>query len=127
MDVMQQIPERIETLARGITEAMGGTFEFSHHPDNPTVVNDPNFTAQVLKHATKLVGEASVWEHRITAADDMSRYLQLAPGCYFWLGAADEEKGPQTLHQANFVFDERCLALGLELAVRVIEDYLSTG
>ena len=127
MDVMKQIPERIEALARGITEAMGGTFEFSHHPDNPPVVNHPDFTAQVLRHATKLVGEDSVWEHRITAADDMARYLQLAPGCYFWLGAADEEKGPQTLHQAGFVFDERCLALGLELAVRVIEDYLSAG
>jgi len=125
MDVMEQIPERIEALARGVTEAMGATFEFNHHPDNPTVVNDPDFTSQVLRHATNLVGEDSVWEHRITAADDMARYLQLAPGCYFWLGAADAEKGPQTLHQPNFVFDERCLALGLELAVRVIDEYLS--
>ncbi|MFQ6027231.1 MAG: amidohydrolase, partial [Dehalococcoidia bacterium] len=79
------------------------------------------------RHAASLVGDQSIWEHRITAADDMSRYLQMAPGCYFWLGAADAAKGPQTLHQPNFAFDEGCLALGLELALRVVQDYLSAG
>jgi amidohydrolase len=123
--VMEEIPQRIEALARGITEAMGATYEFHHHPDNPPVVNDPDFTARVRGHAAQLVGESSIWEHRITAADDMSRYLQMAPGCYFWLGAADAEKGPQTLHQSHFTFDESCLALGLELARRVVEDYLA--
>ncbi|MFQ6030750.1 MAG: M20 family metallopeptidase, partial [Dehalococcoidia bacterium] len=49
--VMEQIPQRIETLARGITEAMGATFEFQHHPDNPPVINDADFTAQVQRHA----------------------------------------------------------------------------
>ena len=125
MAVMEHIPQRIEALARGITEAMGATFQFRHHPDNPPLINDPDFTTQVQQHAANLVGDGSIWEHRITAADDMARYLQMVPGCYFWLGAADATKGPQTLHQPEFAFDESCLALGLELAVRVVQDYLS--
>ena len=123
--VMEQIPQRIEAPARGITVAMGATFEFQHHPDNPPLINDQEFTTQVQQHAENLVGDRSVWEHRLTAADDMARYLKMVPGCYYWLGAADATKGPQTLHQPEFAFDERCLALGLGLAVRVVPDYLS--
>lgn len=124
MELMEQIPQRMETMLRGITEAMGASFRFHHHLDNPSVVNDLAFSHRVQRHAVDLVGPQSMQEYAITAADDMSRFLQRVPGCYFFLGAADAIKGPQTHHQARFVFDDRCLALGLELGLRVIEEYL---
>ena len=54
----------------------------------------------------------------------VTRFLEIAPGCYYLLGAATEEHGIQGHHQGRFAIDDRSLALGLELSLRVIDEYL---
>ncbi len=89
------------------------------------VVNDEKFTERVRRHGIALVGEDQISSLSLSAGDDMARFLEIAPGCYYLLGAADAEKGPQGHHQPRFAIDDTSLALGLELSLRVIDDYLS--
>ena len=124
MELLEQMARRIEAIAKGITEAMGAGLEFHHQTESPPLVNDAAFTRRVRRHAVELVGAESIIEPAVSASDDMAYFLQKAPGCYFFLGGAGAPAGPQNHHQPRFAFDDRCLALGLELALRVIEEYL---
>ena len=124
MELMKQMPQRIEAIVKGVTESMGAGYEFHHQHQCPPVVNDAAFAERVKAQAAKLVGDKAIIPIAIAGADDMAYYLQKAPGCFFFLGGADAGKGPQVHHQPRFYYDDRSLALGLELSLRVIEEYL---
>ena len=123
--MLESITQRIEAITKGITEAMGARYEYRYTLGSPPVVNDADFSQRVRRHAIDLVGADSILEPVKSAADDMAFFMQRAPGCYFFLGAADPSKGPQNHHQPRFAFDDRSLALGLELSLRVIDEYLA--
>ena len=125
MELLHEIMGRVEVLSRGVTEALGASAAVTHRLKAPPLVNDADFSQRVHRHATELVGDRAVVENQVMADDDMARYLEKATGCYFFLGGADPAKGPKGHHQPEFSFDDRGLALGLELSLRVIEDCLS--
>ena len=124
MELMEEMPKRIENIVRGITDSMGASYKFSHALHCPPVINDPSFTQLVMDRAIDLVGENYISEVRIAGADDMAYFLEEAPGCFYFLGVADQDIGPQVHHQPRFAFDDRALALGVELSLKVIEDFL---
>ncbi|MCI0796148.1 MAG: amidohydrolase, partial [Chloroflexi bacterium] len=62
---------------------------------------------------------------RRAGLDDVAYFLEKAPGCYSFPGGAEPSKPFQQHHQARFRFDESVMPLGLELALRVIDDFLS--
>ena len=103
---------------------MGADADVTYSINNPPVVNDAAFADRVKRHALDLVSEDSIVSSVLLVGDDMARFLEIAPGCYYQLGAATEEHGLQGHHQGRFAIDDRSLALGLELSLRVIEGYL---
>jgi amidohydrolase len=125
MALMDEIPKRIETIVKGITDSMEAGYRFSYELHCPPVVNDNSFTTLVMDKAIDLVGESFISEVRIAAADDMAYFLEEAPGCFYFLGVADRDIGPQVHHQSRFTFDDKALALGVELSLKVIEDFLT--
>ena len=66
----------------------------------------------------------SVAETRVTGADDMCRFLEERPGAYFMLGAAKAAADGVVYahHHPKFDFDEACIPLGIELALRIVEE-----
>ena len=78
------------------------------------------------RHAIDLVGEERVTELRVLGDDDMACFLEKTPGTYFLLGGMGSGMESQGPHQPHFTFDDRCLALGLELSLRVIDEYLTS-
>lgn len=123
--LLAEMPGRIEALARGVALAAGADLEFEGKLWCPAVDNDSDFTARVKRHAVDLVGVEGIFERRITGSDDMAYFLEKTPGCYFFLGGAEASKPIQQHHQARFRIDESVLPLGSELALRVIDDFLS--
>ncbi|HET7135144.1 MAG TPA: amidohydrolase, partial [Casimicrobiaceae bacterium] len=120
--VMQRMIERADAILAGTTASWGATYQFDHST-LPAVVNDANAAVLVARAASGLVGAARVRERRITGADDMGYFLQRAPGAYFLLGAAPVEgRDRYPHHHPGFDFDERCIGLGTELALRIIEE-----
>lgn len=58
------------------------------------------------------------------ASEDMAYFLQKIPGCFFFLGSANPEKGFNAPHHhPQFDFDETALAIGVEVFVRFVEAF----
>jgi amidohydrolase len=56
--------------------------------------------------------------------EDMSFFLQEVPGCYFFLGSANLNKGlTYPHHHPRFDFDETALGMGVELFIRCVEKF----
>jgi amidohydrolase len=54
----------------------------------------------------------------------MSFFLQEIPGCYFFLGAANADKGLNyPHHHPRFDFDETALSSGVEIFARCVEKF----
>ncbi len=120
------ISERIEALARGIATAHGAGIDYEFRPNYPPTINAGPPTALVHDVVTRLLGPAGVSAYRCMGSEDMSRFLERIPGCYYMVGTANAE-GVETFahHSGSFNPDERALSLGVEVGVRVLEAALA--
>jgi amidohydrolase len=120
--VLKRVLRRIEEILAGVTSAWGAEYRF----DSSTLgacVNDAESAAMVEGVAAAFVGPERVAETQATGADDMCRFLEERPGAYFLLGGAPagtDRVYPH--HHPKFDFDERCIPLGIEIGLRIIED-----
>ncbi len=78
----------------------------------PITFNDPEVTEEVMD---TLRGISEVMEvDPILGAEDFSRYLQVSPGTFFFLGTRNERKGcVYPNHSSRFCVDEDVLKLGV--------------
>ena len=89
------------------------------------VNNAPEPTAVVRLAAEQTMGAANIVEHRTMASEDMGYILEEVPGCYFFIGARNQEKGftfPH--HHPRFDFDERAMVDGVAVMGQAIANYL---
>jgi len=120
--VEQRVLERMDEILRGVCLAWGAEYQFDNST-LPAVVNDAECAAIVSRAAEGLLGRERIAEDRITGSDDMAYFLEARPGAYFMLGGGNASKGiTHPHHHPQFDFDEDCLGLGIELALRVIEE-----
>jgi amidohydrolase len=120
--VLDRVLRSADEILRGVTSAWRAEVQFDHST-LPAVVNDTHCAETVRRAATALLGEARVAPARETGSDDMAYFLEARPGAYFFLGGGNREKGiVHPHHTPRFDFDEECLGLGVELALRVIEE-----
>jgi amidohydrolase len=93
-------------------------------PDCPELVCDPGIAAVVRDAAVACRSAVVTPGVPTTGCDDFSRFLALAPGCYFRVGAAPAS-GPVPHHHPEFDLDESALAIAVETlslaAVRMLE------
>lgn len=119
---------RISEIAKGIATAMGGSCEVNVIDGCPPCVNDSKMTAIVHNAAVAAVGEGEVdgsEEVMTTGSDDMACFLQAVPGCYFIVGAKNEEKGANySHHHPRFNIDEDAMPIGVEVLSRAAMDFL---
>jgi amidohydrolase len=119
--VLDRVLKRMDEIIAGVTSAHGAAYEFDVST-LPACVNDPDAAAMVAAVAASFVGAEHVGEIRVTGADDMSYFLDRAPGVYFLLGAKPRHGGHvEAHHHPGFDFDEACIPIGVELALRIIE------
>ncbi|MEX1254388.1 MAG: M20 family metallopeptidase [Dehalococcoidia bacterium] len=120
--VLDRVLERMDDVLRGVGVAFGAEVQFDHST-LPAVVNDPECAALVERVAASFLGRERVGQARLTGSDDMAYFLRERPGAYFLLGGGNASKGiTYPHHHPKFDFDEDCLALGVEVALRVIEE-----
>ncbi|MCB8987355.1 MAG: amidohydrolase [Ardenticatenaceae bacterium] len=89
------------------------------------VNNAPEPTAVVRRAAAQIMGEENLVEHRTMASEDMGYILEEIPGCYFFIGASNQEKGyTYPHHHPRFNFDERAMINGVAVMGQAIANYL---
>jgi amidohydrolase len=124
----EQLLRRISELTNGIASAMGGSCDVQVLNGCPPCINDAMMTELVYHAAVASVGDDHVdssEEVMTTGSDDMGYFLNAVPGCYFIVGAHNEEKGAKyPLHHPRFNVDEDSLPIGVEVLTRAAIEYL---
>ncbi len=83
----------------------------------PTLVNDPEITAECYGLVSEILGKKHVvtLDKRMTA-EDFAWYAQKIPALFYRLGVGNESKGIKSkLHTSTFNVDENVLCIGMEV------------
>jgi hippurate hydrolase len=113
-DLRQNMPRRMEELARGIAKGMRGDIDLDYTFSYPVTVNDEAAANLALGVAEDLFGGESVLElpSPSMGAEDFSYFLESVPGAFIWLGIGEDASG---LHTPKFAFEEEILPRGSAL------------
>lgn len=89
------------------------------------VVNDEKVAGSVRQAAQKVLGCQNVLDRKEMASEDMGYMLEEIPGCYFFIGSANEEEGLNyPHHHPRFDFDERAMMNGVAVMGNAIANYV---
>ena len=126
-DVRDALVARLDGLVRGVAGGMRAEVEIATETGYPTTVNDPALTELVRDAALESVGAARVVESPLRMpSDDMSRFLQRVPGCFFFVGTRNEAAGiVGAHHDPRYDLDEAALPVGVEVLTRTALRYLA--
>ncbi len=118
--------ERFEKITIGVAEALDCQAEVSFKRVTPAVVNDPKMTKRVQKVAAKLFPDSTIdHQERTMGSEDMAYMMEDIPGCYFFVGSANHEKGLDAAHHhPKFDFDEDALPRAAALMTSAVIEFL---
>jgi len=123
----QKMPELLERIVKGVTQAHGATYDFTYERGYRPVINDVQVSERMRRIVQNTLGpEALIAVRPTMGAEDFSAYQQRAPGTFFFVGARNDARGiVQPHHHERFDIDERALDLGTRLFVAAARDFLS--
>jgi len=105
---------KVAEVAKGVCRAFGATAQVEFETDAyPVTVNDEKVTVQAMGIVRKIPGAKVKIREQLLGGEDFSRFLQEAPGTFFFLGTKNPAKGciyPN--HSSRFKVDEEVLKLG---------------
>lgn len=106
--------EKIEKMAKGIAESMGGTCEVIISHGYPYLENNPALTQRIRKAAEEYVGKENVVDIDLTlGSEDFAYYSHVVPASFYRLGTRNEAKGLTSyVHSPTFDIDEDALRIG---------------
>lgn len=112
----EETRERAKSLVSGVSSSISSAFGASAEIEfiknaYPVTINDDKVTKEAF-HVLREINH-TVEIEPILAGEDFSRFLQKAPGTFYFLGTRNEEKGciyPN--HSSRFNIDEDILAYG---------------
>jgi amidohydrolase len=121
-DVREQIGRRVGEIARGVAEAMRAEADYVYAPGYPSTVNDPAMAELVREVAAGVVGEEHVALQSLKmGAEDFSYFLEKVPGCFWFVGSRNPEKGlVWGHHHPRFDLDEEAMIYGMDVMVNVV-------
>ena len=127
LGVRQKVLERFEQIVRGVAAAMGCQVEMTVKRITPALLNADDITASVQETVRRVLPEA---DHDNTpyltmGAEDMAFMQEKVPGCYLFVGSANNERGLNFgHHHPKFDFDEEALVRGAALMASAAADLL---
>lgn len=125
-EVRETLVRRLREVLEGVAAACGAQVDLELGAVLPAVNNDEAVTAVVRRAAEAIVGAGHVSSsHRTMGSEDASLFMEKVPGCYFFLGSANHERGLDAPHHsARFDFDETVLPLGAATMALALAHYL---
>ena len=124
--VREHLGEAVGRLVTGIGEAMRATIDYDYQAGYPATVNDPAMTEMVMDIAREVVGnEHVVTSPQIMGAEDFSYFLEQKPGCFYFVGSNNDERGlVWGHHHPKFDIDEESMVYGMDVMIRTVLHYL---
>ncbi len=120
------LAERIPAVVRGIAETFRATADVRYELGYPPLINNMEMAALVKDVALAVVGPERVMDSEPgMGAEDMSYFLNAAPGAFYRLGVRNEATGKTYgHHHPRFDVDEDALATGVAMHAAVALRYL---
>lgn len=128
-NVRETLRERIEQVSQGVARSFGLECRANYDYGYPALVNDPAMSHLVASACGKAIGKENVaFLQPSMGGEDFAYYLQKVPGSFFRLGCRNEAKGfVNPFHNSRFDLDEEVLPFGVEMFVRIIDEFLGLG
>ena len=106
--------QRVEAVAKGVCKTFGAIAEVEFETDAyPVTVNDPEATKKAVEVLRKIPGIRIKTIEPVLGGEDFSRFLQKAPGTFYFLGTDNPAKGcTYPNHSSKFKVDEDVLKFG---------------
>jgi len=124
--VSETVVRRVREVIEGVAAACGAVAELEIILLTPAVVNDAGVAGVVRAAAETVVGPENVSTgERTMGSEDAALFLQAVPGCYFFLGSSNAERGlGAPHHNPRFDVDEDVLPVGVAVLVHALAHYL---
>lgn len=129
-DVREVVLTRFMEIVKNVSQALGcPQVEVDVQALTPAVVNAPQVAARVRETAAQLLPDSIILnDYRTMGSEDMSFMMQDIPGCYFFIGSANPEKGLDAgHHHPRFDFDEAVLPRAAALMAASAANLLQTA
>jgi amidohydrolase len=126
-EVREIVVQRFDEVVKNTAKAMGCSVDVELKRISPAVINDAKITENVQKAANKLYPETEIdTENYLTmGAEDMAFVMEKVPGCYFFVGSTNAEKGlDYDHHHPKFDFDEAALPRAAALMATAVMEIL---
>jgi amidohydrolase len=122
-EIVRRLTEVVENTAR----AFGGSATIEIKAISPATANDERMAHMVRETAIEVLGAEHVTADQFTmTAEDMSEFLNRVPGCFFFIGSANAEKGLNAPHHnPHFDIDEDVLPMGVAVLASAAMRYLN--
>lgn len=126
-EARQRVKDDFRAIVSGVAAAMGVEAQIEIFESYPGCRNDGAMTALLRKAAGELLGESNVLElaEPSLGTDDFGFFSDAAPGCYYYIGVGNREKGfVYPNHNPRFAADPDALPYAAALHVKVVLEYL---
>jgi len=128
-ELRTRIPQVMERIIRGVTEAHGATYEFTYERGYRPVINDVTVTREMREIVEAACGPNVVVPMRPTmTGEDFSAFQQKAPGNFFFIGIRNEARGiVHPHHHPRFDIDESALETGVKIFAEAARRFNGRG
>ena len=125
-EVQEFVHRRVREVAEGIASAARARADVRVTRLYPATINDERVASFARSVVGQIAGVQIVTQRPIMGAEDMSFFLNAAPGCFMFVGSANPERGLDHPHHSPlFDFDEAALSIGVEVHCRLALAYLA--
>ena len=122
-DLDEQIFARIEHIAKGVAEDMGGSAVVETTKYYPVLINEPHTADSIIRAAQKVVGKDRVKEKPLTmGAEDFAFYTLYKPGAMFNLGVMPADGDFAPLHNGKMTVNEDVLDVAPNVFIQFVLD-----
>jgi amidohydrolase len=126
-EVREKVLERFEVIVYGLAETMGCRAEVDLQRLSPAVINHPESAVRIKEIARQIFPEAVIdtGDYITMGSEDFAFIMEKVPGCFFFIGSANKEKGLDAgHHHPRFDFDEQALPRGAALMAAMVAELL---
>jgi amidohydrolase len=115
----EAVPELMERVVKGITEAHGAAYDFQYEFGYRPVINHEEVTRVIEETVSEVFSPDALDLLRPNmGGEDFSAFQQKAPGSFFYVGAGNKAKGiVYPHHHPRFTIDEDALENGVKMFV----------
>ncbi len=124
--IREMVWQRMREVIEGVATACGAEAELEIDALTPAVLNDGKVVEVVRAAAEAVVGPENVFSgERTMGSEDAAYFMEDVPGCYFFVGSANAERGLDAPHHnPRFDIDEGALPLAVATLMHALAHYL---